>query len=111
VVNEKTGAIVIGEDVKISPVAVSYGDFRVVVGNVDVYAQTATDQSDNQYLTSQSKAQVVRPPKKLVALKNATTLTDLVTALNSLGATPNDLINILQALQAAGALNAEIEVI
>ena len=85
VVNEQTGAVVIGEDVRISPVAVTYGDYRVVVGDMNIYSQTSDQPSDNQYLNTQTKAKVVRPPKQVVELKNAATLSDLVAALNGLG--------------------------
>lgn len=97
VINGRTGTIVIGERVKISPVAVSQG-------NITVKISASGGESGSQIKVTENKA-------KLVTIAPKPTLSNLVKALNKIGTTPRDLISILQAIKAAGALSAEIEVI
>ena len=97
VINGRTGTIVIGERVKISPVAVSQGSITVKI-------TSAGTLEGSQIKITESKA-------KLVTIAPKPTLSNLVKALNKIGTTPRDLISILQAIKAAGALSAEIEVI
>ena len=115
VINQRTGTVVIGESVRLAPVAISHGDVEIRIdteptenAGADIYTALASAQ-DNQQLgaTTPPKAQ----PIKLVHLREGTTLSSLVKALNSVGTSPQDLIAILQALKTAGALSAEIEVI
>ncbi len=113
VINERTGTIVIGENVRIAPVAVSYSGIDVVIGNVALYSEGNTDsntQDENRY-RARSTARLVRKEGKLVAIPTSPTLSTLVRALNAIGASPKDLIAILQAIKSAGALNAELEII
>ncbi|MBU0686345.1 MAG: flagellar basal body P-ring protein FlgI [Candidatus Margulisbacteria bacterium] len=113
VINEKTGTIVIGEDVRIAPVAVTYGNMTVTVGSLSLYTQSnAFGSEDESYTTStQTKARVSRPSGDFKQLGQTASLSELVAALNSIGASPKDLVVILQAIKRAGALSAEIEVI
>lgn len=92
VVNERTGTIIMGENVRISKVAVSHGNLSVNVKD--------PQNPDN-------------PPanEKVVNVPDGTSVSDIVKALNSLGATPRDVITILQAMRSAGALYAEIVLI
>lgn len=96
VISERTGAIVIGEKVRISPVAINYGDISIKIDR-DVYDVVNINVSE-----AKSKFQVVQ---------NGDTLSDLVKSLNALGAKPSTMISILQAIKASGAITAEIEVI
>ncbi len=93
VINEKTGTIVIGENVKIFPVAISYGNISVSVGGVQARTPTVTERT--------------RP----LTLVQGARLGDLIRSLNAIGAKPKDVAAILQAIKAAGALAAEIEFI
>ena len=106
VVNERTGTVVIGENIRMAPVAVSYGNFTVQIGNVTL-ASEGVGGAD----ISTASLRVKENIKKLSAVSSGSSLNDLIKALNSLGAAPRDLIAILQAIKASGALNAEIEVI
>ena len=106
VVNERTGTVVIGENIRIAPVAVSYGNFTVQIGNITL----AADGAGGEGLSS-ANLMVKENVKQLSAVSGASSLKGLITALNKLGAAPRDLIAILQAIKASGALNAEIEVI
>ena len=113
VVNERTGTIVIGESVKIAPVAVSYGDIDVVIGDVSLFSEGSTsDTADDQSrYRARSMARLKRTEGKLSMVQGSATLSSLVRALNSIGASPKDLIAILQAMKKAGAIKAELEVI
>ena len=94
VLNEKTGSIVINQKVTIDACAVTIGNISVIVSADPIQVQS------------------VPPPKgKLTVVKPGVLLIDVVNALNGIGATPQDLIVILQSMKAAGALHAEIEII
>jgi flagellar P-ring protein precursor FlgI len=113
VVSERTGTIVIGENVVISPVAVSYMGIDVAIGGMSLYTQGATDTQNNSqnYSFANGQAKVVRKQGKLVTVNAAPTLNDLVRALNAIGASPKDLIAILQAMKNSGAIKGELEII
>jgi flagellar P-ring protein precursor FlgI len=113
VVDEQSGVIVMGSDVRISTVAIAQGNLTIRV--------TETPQvSQPQPFAQQGQTQVVprtnidvdeENGKRLVILDNGVSLQTLVNGLNALGVGPRDMISILQAIKAAGALQAEIEVI
>jgi flagellar P-ring protein precursor FlgI len=114
IVNERTGTIVIGENVKIAPAAVSYAGIDVIIGDMSLYSEgTANDdaaqQSDSRY-HARSISRLKRSEGEL-SIVNGTTLASLVRALNAVGASPRDMIAILQAMKKAGAIKAELEVI
>ena len=111
VINERTGTIVMGRDVHISPVAILHG-------NLTVEIQTSQDVSQPPPLsagTTVTGAKVGLEAKeeraRNVVLKQGATVEELVSALAAIGSTPRDVIAILQNLRAAGALEAELEVI
>lgn len=91
VVNEKTGTVVIGSGVKISKVAISHGDLALKVGG-----EGAGKKSDGD---------------KVVLLDESANVGDIVKAINRLGVSPKDLITILQSIKAAGALQADLEIL
>ncbi len=116
VVNERTGTVVIGENVVIAPVAVSYSGIDVYIGDVSLYAagngvSPGDYTSGNQQYQASSKAYVKRAGSRLTALPASPTLSSLVRALNTIGASPKDLIAILQAMKKSGAIKAPLEVI
>ena len=113
VINERTGTIVIGENVVIAPVAVSYGGIDVFIGDVSLFSEgTAANTSlDESTYRASSRAQLKKKEGKLTLVPAAPTLSALVRALNTIGAAPKDLIAILQAMKKAGAIKAELEVI
>lgn len=113
VINEKTGTIVIGEDVRIAPVAVTYGNMTVTIGSLSLYTQAGVlgAEVETSSTSTSTKARVSRPSGDFKQLGQTASLSELVSALNSIGAAPKDLIIILQAIKQAGALSAEIEVI
>lgn len=113
VVNERTGTIVIGERVRIAPVAVSYAGIEVMIGDVSLFSQgtIADSQQEEGRYHAQSLAQLKRKEEKLKVISAGTTISSLANALNAIGASPRDMIAILQAIKSAGALQAELEVI
>ena len=117
VVNERTGTIVIGENVVISPVAVSYSGIDVYVGDISLNSNgDTTDTTDytaggSQRYQASTKAYMKRSGDKFTLVSAAPTLSALVHALNTIGAAPKDMIAILQAMKKSGAIKAPLEVI
>lgn len=114
IVNERTGTIVIGENVRISPCAVSYAGLDVTIGDVNMFSEgNQAQDGDTAQNYSRARATAVTKKKqaKLNVMKANATLADLARALNTIGASPADLIAILQAMKRSGAIKAEIEVI
>jgi len=113
VVNERTGTIVIGESVKIAPVAVSYSGIDVIIGDVSLFTEGSAAESaeDESRYRARSMARLKKTEGKLKLVPAGATLSALVRALNTIGASPRDLIAILQAMKKAGAIKAELEVI
>ena len=110
VVDEKTGTIILGRDVRISRVAVAHGSLQVTVQeNLDV-SQPGPFSGGNTVVTPSTDITASEERRKLNIMEGAT-LQELVDGLNSVGATPRDLISILRAMSSAGALHAQLEVI
>jgi flagellar P-ring protein precursor FlgI len=108
VVSERTGTVVVGADVKISPVAVAHGGLTIEVRRRDLVSQPPPLTIGGQtVLVPGIDINVKEGDGKLVVVEG-TTIGDLVSALNAMGVTPRDLVVILQAIQAAGALHAEV---
>lgn len=112
VINSRTGSIVLNQAVTLGPVAVAHGNLSIsIVSTPQVSQPNALSTGGKTVVTEQATIQIKQEPGMLIQLPAATQLTDVVRALNALGATPQDLLAILQAIKAAGALNAELEVI
>lgn len=112
VINERTGTIVIGSHVKLLPAAVAHGGITVSVSTENSVSQPNSLTNGGQSIgVSNSKISIDKAPGSLVKLGANASLQDLVAALNTLGVTPSDLISVLQALKAAGSLEATLEII
>jgi flagellar P-ring protein precursor FlgI len=113
VLNERTGTIIIGADVRISTVAIAHGGLTITVRESSEVSQPApfSGGGAETEVVPQTEIEVKEQDTKLRMVQGDTDLGQLVEALNALGATPRDLVAILQALKKAGALNAELEVI
>jgi len=112
VINERTGTIVIGESVRISPVAISHGNLTVEIKTdykVSQPGALAPGRAET-VVVQQTHAAVTEQKASIVQIAGAS-LGEVVRALNSLGVTPRDLISIVQALKVAGALQAQVEII
>lgn len=113
VVSERTGTVVAGANVRLRPAAIAQGGLRVDIATAPVISQPGAPFSNagRTVATSVSQVQAQEQAANLVAVPATVSIDALVKALNALGASPRDLIAILQALSAAGALDAELEVI
>ena len=112
VINSRTGSIVLNQAVSLGPCAIAHGNLSVSISSTPVISQpNALSTGGQTVVTEKSNIQIKQEPGILIQLPAAPQLADVVRALNALGATPQDLLAILQAIKAAGALNAELEVI
>ena len=117
VVSERTGTVVAGERVRIRPVAVSHGGLQVSITAQSFVSQPAPSFSQTPnpnartVVTQQATPTATEESRGTLALPATATVEDLAKALNTLGASARDLVSILQAMKAAGALDAELEVI
>jgi flagellar P-ring protein FlgI len=111
VVNERSGTIVMGKEVRVSPVAIMHGNLNVEIQTDYNVSQPNELTAGNTVVTPQVTVGVKEEKARNVVLKEGATVEELVRALASIGSTPRDIIAILQSLHAAGALEAEIEVI
>lgn len=111
IVNERTGTIIMGQDVRLAPVAVAHGNLTVSIKRENVAVPAAPLTPGQTAIQTNVDVQVEEEQRNLVNLKEGASLADVVEGLNQLGATPRDLITILQAIKQAGALRAEVEVI
>jgi flagellar P-ring protein precursor FlgI len=112
VINEATGVIVMGSDVRISTVAIAQANLTIRVTETPEVSQPGPLSNGTTQVAPRTSISVEDGKgKKLVTLKDGVSLQNLVDGLNALGVGPRDIISILQAIKAAGALQAEIEVI
>ena len=111
VVNERTGTVVIGADVKLLPAAVAHGNLTVTVSTTNEVSQPNAFAQGSTVGFSNTQINVNKTPGSIIAMPANSNLNDLVKALNSIGVTPIDLISILQALKKAGSLQAELIII
>ncbi len=111
VVNERTGTVVIGGDVRLEPVSILHGGLTVdVVSRFEVSQPNAFGGGSTQ-VVQQTQVQAQDRPASHIELKEGATVDDLVQNLQQIGATARDIISILQAMKEAGALEAELEVL
>lgn len=111
VINERTGTIVIGSEVKLLPAAVAHGNITVTVSTINQVSQPEPFAGGSTLGFSNSEIDITKAAGSLVKIAENSTLNDLVRALNAIGVTPIDLISILQALKEAGSLQADIQII
>jgi len=111
VVNERTGTIVLGKDVRVAPVAILHGNLSVEIQTALAVSQPNPMAQGATQVVPQTSVAAREEKARNVVLKQGATVEELVRALASIGSTPRDVIAILQNLKSAGALEAEIEVI
>lgn len=111
IINSRTGSIVLNQAVTLGPCAIAHGNLSVSISSTPIVSQPNALSGGQTVVTEKASIDIKQEPGKLIQLPAAAQLTDVVKALNALGATPQDLLAILQAIKAAGALNAELEVI
>lgn len=111
IINERTGTVVMGKQVHVSPVAIMHGNLTVEIQTTLDVSQPAPLSQGKTTVVPQTGVTATEEKSRNLLLKEGATVEQLVHALGSIGSTPRDIIAILQSLRAAGALEAEIEVI
>jgi flagellar P-ring protein precursor FlgI len=111
IINSRTGSIVLNQAVTLGPCAIAHGNLTVSISSTPVISQPGPLSSGQTVVTERANIEIRQEPGILIQVPAAPLLADVVRALNALGATPQDLLAILQAIKAAGALNAELEII
>jgi len=110
IIDERSGIIVMGRDVRVATVAVAQGNLTVSISESAQVSQPNAFARGRTVVTPRSSVGVTEDGKKLAVVKDGVSLQQLVDGLNGLGIGPRDLIGILQAIKAAGAIQADIEV-
>lgn len=111
VISERTGTIVMGENVKLRPAAVSHGGLRIAIASQFAVSQPPPFAAAGRtVVTPIQQVEAQEAQRSAVAVAAASSVDDLVKALNAIGAPPRDLVAILQALKAVGSLEADLEV-
>ena len=112
VINERTGTVVMGENVRISTIAIAHGNLSVQIKeSADVSQPMPFSRSGRTVVTPNTNIKVEEEDKRLHVIDTGVSIGEVVRALNALGITPRDLISILQAIEAAGALSAKLEIL
>jgi flagellar P-ring protein precursor FlgI len=112
VINARTGSVVMNQAVTLASCAVAHGSLSVTISSTPVISQPSPLSKTGETVVSEkADITIAQQAGSLIQMPAGTKLADVVKALNSLGATPQDLLAILQAMKSAGALNAELEVI
>jgi len=111
VVNSRTGTVVIGQQVRVGPAAISHGSLTVTIQENTNVSQPNALSGGRTVASPQSTITATNDGSRMFKFSGGTTLDEIVHAVNAVGAAPGDLIAILEALKQAGALSAELEVI
>jgi flagellar P-ring protein FlgI len=111
IINERTGTVVMGQHVRVSPVAIAHGNLTVQITETPTASQPLPFSNGKTVVLPDTQIQVQEGKGALHLVGGYATISQLIKGLNSIGVTPRDLITILQAIKAAGALQAEIEII
>ena len=111
VINERTGTIVLGKEVRVAPVAILHGNLSVEIQTTVTVSQPNALSQGTTEVIPQTNVTTKEEKARNVILKQGATVEELVRALAAIGSTPRDVIAILQSLRSAGALEAEVEVI
>ncbi len=111
ILNARTGSVVMNQSVMLDSCAVSHGNLSVVINTELQVSQPAGRSGGVTVVVPSTQIDIKKDPGQVVLLKAGTSLAEVVKALNAIGATPQDLLAILQAMKAAGSLRAELEII
>ncbi len=111
IVNSRTGTIVIGSHVTVGPAAVTHGSLTVTINENPEIVQPAPFTDGETAVEPNTGIEITEKDSRMFEIKRGTTLAEIVTAINSVGAAPGDLVAILEALKQAGALRAQLIII
>ncbi|MFC1822937.1 flagellar basal body P-ring protein FlgI [Thermodesulfobacteriota bacterium] len=111
ILDERTGTVVLGENVRISAVAIAHGNLSVQIKEDKNVSQPTPFSEGETVVTDDTQINISEEDKRLIMMPSGTSLSDVVKALNAIGVTPRDLIAVFQAIKASGALQAVLEII
>jgi len=111
VINMRTGSVVMNQAVRILDCAVAHGNLTVVINTEPVVSQPNALAAGSTVVAQRSQVELSQSGAALQVVRGGASLADVVKSLNALGANPQDLVSILQAMKAVGALRAELEII
>ena len=111
VLNERTGTIIMGENVRISTIAVSHGNLSIIIKEQQSVSQPLPFSRGRTAVVPESDVEVSEQKSELILINKGINISDVIAALNAIGVSPRDLIAILQAIKASGALQAELVII
>ncbi len=111
ILNARTGSIVLNQSVTLESCAVAHGNLTVTINTTPLVSQPNAFAGGRTAVVNQSTVEINAEKGRVIQLNRGAVLADVVKALNAVGATPQDLVAILQAMKAAGALHAELEII
>jgi flagellar P-ring protein precursor FlgI len=111
VVNERTGTVVLGQDVRLGAVSILHGTFSIEVTTTYLASQPNALTAGQTVVLPETRIKASDSPARNLELNEGASVEELVTRLQAIGATARDVVSILQAIKAAGALEAELEVI
>jgi flagellar P-ring protein precursor FlgI len=111
IINARTGSVVMNQNVTLDECAVAHGNLTVVISTENAVSQPNPLSDGKTVETGQSTVDIKTEKGGLVAVKKGVSLNEVVKALNEIGATPQDLLSILQSMKFAGALHADLEII
>ena len=111
IMNERTGTIVFGGDIRLAPCAIASGDLSITITTTNQVVQPNAFAGGNTAVQRNTSVNAAEKGHQLTFVAGAATLSSVVRALNALGVSPRDLIAIVQALRTAGSLQADLEII
>jgi flagellar P-ring protein precursor FlgI len=111
ILNARTGSVVLNQAVTLETCAVSHGNLSIVISSEPVISQPPPGSAGQTVVAQTAQIDIKKEPGNVLYLKGGASLAEVVKALNAIGATPQDLLAILQAMKASGALRAELEII
>jgi flagellar P-ring protein precursor FlgI len=111
IMNARTGSVVMNQAVTLETCAISHGNLSVTISPETQVSQPNSRSNGKTVVTQNTQVEVKKDPGKVVMVKGGASLAEVVKAMNAIGASPQDLLSILQALKAAGSLRAELEII
>jgi flagellar P-ring protein FlgI len=111
ILNARTGSIVLNQSVELENCAVAHGNLTVVINTTPVISQPNAFAAGDTVVERVSQVSLNQEPGNVIQLAGGASLSEVVRGLNAVGATPQDLVAILQAIKASGALRAELEII
>ncbi len=111
IINARTGSVVMNQNVTLDECAIAHGNLTVVISSLNEVSQPNPMSNGSTVQTGQASVSVNEQKGAVIRLKKGVSLNEVVHALNTIGATPQDLLSILQSMKTAGALHADLEVI